>query len=280
MDSAGKVYFTENYYDPYLSYGTYSQRLRVLTPSSNYKPPAPTIAPGGVQNSASFAPAPVAPGSIATIYGGFGLYSPVQASGTPLPTALTGLSIQSQSGMSAPLFYASAGVVNIQVPWELAGQSSVSFRAVLNGNGGPSQTLLLAPLAPGIFTAISSGQGAIADSSGQLVGSQNPARAGSAIQEIYCTGLGACNKSSGLLGARRRAPVHLQPSPSSTVKIGGIAAAVTFSGLSPGTVGESPGQRAGPPRCDSGTCCTSSPFNRVRYFKYRHHCGAIVEGAA
>ena len=236
VDPAGKVYFTENYYDPYIPVGYYSQRLRTLTPASTYKPPPPTIASGGVQNSASFAPAPVAPGSIATIYGGFGLSSPVQSSGTPLPTALTGLSIQLQSGISAPLFYASAGVVNIQVPWELAGQSSVPFRAVLNGSSGPNQTLLLAPFAPGIFTVSTNGQGAIVDSSGQLVGSNNPARAGSSIQ-IYCTGLGLVTNppaSGSAASSTTLSSTITKP----TVRIGGIAATVSFSGLSPGTVGE------------------------------------------
>jgi uncharacterized protein (TIGR03437 family) len=160
----------------------------------------------------------------------------VQASGTPLPSALTGLSIQLQSGVSAPLLYASAGVVNIQVPWELAGQSSVLLRAVLNGNGGPSQTLLLAAFAPGIFTVNTSGQGAVVDSSGQLVGPDNPATAGSSIQ-VYCTGLGPVTNppaSGGAASSTMLSSTITKP----TVMIGRMAATVTFSGLSPGTVGE------------------------------------------
>jgi len=236
VDSAGRVYFTGNYDDPYIPGSDNSQRVRMLTSSSNYTPPAPAIAAGGVQNSASFAPAPVAPGSIASIYGSFALGSPAQASGPPLPATVAGLSIQPQSGVSAPVFYASSGVVTIQVPWELAGQSSVPIRAVLNGNGGASQTLLLAPFAPGIFAVGTNGQGAIVDSSGQLVASSNSATAGSVIQ-IYCTGLGLVTNPPATGGAASGAtlsPTLTRP----TVTIGGIPATVTFSGLSPGTVGE------------------------------------------
>ena len=140
-------------------------------------------------------PAPVAPGSIANVFGTFGFGSPVQASDTPLPKSLSGLSIQFQSaGVNAPLFYASAGQVNIQVPWGLAGQSSAPIRAILNGAYGPSQTLQLAPFAPGIFVfpqpfAPGSTQGEIVDSSNQVVYATNPTTAGSLIQ-IHCTGLG------------------------------------------------------------------------------------------
>ena len=235
VDFSGKVYFTENYYNSIPGLNDYnSERLRMLTPSLSYTPPAPAITSGGIQNSASFAPAPVAPGSITTIYGSFGFGSLAQAGGAPLPTSLTGLSIQMQSGISAPLFYTSAGAVTIQVPWELAGQSSVPIRAVLNGNSGPSQTLLLAPFAPGIFTADS--YGAVVNSSGQLLASDHPATAGDWIQ-IYCTGLGPVTNapasgsaaSSTTLSSTIETPI---------VKIGGVPAMVAFSGLSPGTVGE------------------------------------------
>jgi DNA-binding beta-propeller fold protein YncE len=84
--AGGAVYFADS------GYG----RVRVLNLAGT--PPPSAILPGGVLNAASFAPAPVAPGSIATLYGSFGLLSPSQASDVPLPSALSGLSIQFQSG--------------------------------------------------------------------------------------------------------------------------------------------------------------------------------------
>jgi uncharacterized protein (TIGR03437 family) len=236
VDSAGNVYFTENYYDPYIPGVTYSQSVQKLTPSSNYRQPAPVITSGAVQNSASFAPPPVAPGSIATIYGSFGFGSPAQASGAPLPTALAGLSIQTQTGIDAPLFYASSGVVTIQVPWELAGQSSVSIRPFLTGNSGSTQPLLLAPFAPGIFTVNTNGQGAIVNATGQLVDSENPATAGDSIQ-IYCTGLGAVTNTPAS-GSAASLTTLSSTIATPKVTVGGVVAAITFSGLSPGTVGE------------------------------------------
>src|SRR4051794_25967586 len=83
----------------------------------------PSINTGGVVNAASSAAgAPLSPGSIASAYGNFLLSAPDQPHVTPLPTSLDGLSL-SFGGTLAPMFYASSGQVNLQVPWELAGQS-------------------------------------------------------------------------------------------------------------------------------------------------------------
>jgi uncharacterized protein (TIGR03437 family) len=80
----------------------------------------PAIAPGGIVDAASYS-GTVAPGSIAAVYGSFPLNSPAQALSVPLPTSLSQLSMQFAGGQPAPLFYVSAGQVNIQIPWELAG---------------------------------------------------------------------------------------------------------------------------------------------------------------
>lgn len=56
---------------------------------------APTINAGGALNAASYAAgAPLAPGSIVAVYGNFLLSAPSQALGLPLPTSLSGLSVQ------------------------------------------------------------------------------------------------------------------------------------------------------------------------------------------
>jgi uncharacterized protein (TIGR03437 family) len=239
VDSGGKIYLSDNYYRQG-GVEIYSQRIRTLTLSPSYTPPVPSIASGGVLNGASFAPAPVAAGSIANVFGSFSFGSPAQASGAPLPTALSGVSIQFQSGagINAPLFYASSGQVNIQVPWELAGQSSVPIRALLNGSAGPSQILQMSPFAPGIFAAgpVWAGQGAIVDSSNTLVNATNPTTAGGVIQ-IYCAGLGPVTNSPAS-GSAASSTTLSRTTTKPTVTVGGLPATVLFSGLAPGTIGE------------------------------------------
>ena len=198
----------------------------------------PAINPGGVVNVASYATGAVAPGSIAAVYGSFLLSSTSVASGVPWPTSLSGLSLQFGSGMHAPIYYASGGQVNIQVPWELAGQTQASLTATVNGQTSAPQTVNLASFAPGIFSmnGQGTGQGAILDPSYKLVDNSNPATAGSTYIQIYCTGLGpVTNQPSTGSAAPTNPPATTTAVPSVTV--GGVPAVVSFSGLAPGTVG-------------------------------------------
>jgi uncharacterized protein (TIGR03437 family) len=225
--SGGKIYFAE----------TLNDRVRVLTPAG--PPFTPSISPGGVLNAASYSGAPVAAGSIVSVYGNFGLESRLQPSSVPIPSALSGFAIQfGSAGIPAPLFYASPGQVNLQIPWELSGVSSASVSASLNGAGGPAQTLTLAPFSPGIFAmnGKGTGQGAIVDAAYRLVDSLSPTTAGSTIQ-IYCTGLGAVTNPPAS-GSPASTTTLSRTTTDPLVTIGGIEAQVLFSGLAPGSVGE------------------------------------------
>jgi uncharacterized protein (TIGR03437 family) len=224
VDSAGRIVFAE-------ARGVFA--LSTLSTA-----PSPVIGADGMTSAAGFAPAPLAPGSIASVFGSFALDPPAKAAGAPLPTTLSGLSIQFQSGsgIAAPLFYASAGQVNLQIPWELTGEASVPVSAMLNGKSGQAQTLTLTAFAPGIFIVNSYGQGAIVDSSYRLVDSSNPAAAGDNIQ-IFCTGLGAVTNPPAT-GSRASDTTLSVTTTTPTVMIGGVPATVLFSGLAPGAVGE------------------------------------------
>lgn len=200
----------------------------------------PIIFASGVVNAASaIAGAPLAPGSIATAYGSFQLTSAFSASLSPLPTILGQFSLLFGGETAAPLFFADSGQVNFQVPWELAGQSQSLLSASLYGQGTGGQTVSLAPFAPGIFSMNGQGvgQGAVLDTSYNLVDSANPATAGSTTVQIYCTGLGAVTNQppSGFPPATNGLS---QTITIPTVNIGGLPAQVLFSGLAPGSVGE------------------------------------------
>ncbi|MGA2770097.1 MAG: IPT/TIG domain-containing protein [Bryobacteraceae bacterium] len=196
----------------------------------------PSISPGGVVNAASSVSGAIAPGSIASAYGSFPLSAPSQASGAPLPISLSGLSMQF-GGKQTPLYYASAGQVNLQVPWEVTGQTQATLTATLGGQTSVAQTVNLAPFAPGIFSmnGQGTGQGAILDSQYGLVGSSNPASVGDVIQ-IYCTGLGAVTNQPPTGFPDSGSPLS-ETTTTSTVTIGGASAQVLFSGLAPALVG-------------------------------------------
>ncbi|MDP9170990.1 MAG: hypothetical protein M3N54_10270, partial [Acidobacteriota bacterium] len=198
--------------------------------SSGYA--APVILSGGVVNAAASAgiSAVVAPGSILSIYGS-GLASPApgsgaQASGFPLPTSLGGAQVL-MNGIPAPLYYADSAQINAQVPWEVAGASTVAVQVFFGGAASNTQTVALAAVAPGIFIVLHAADYAPLTAS-------RPATPGEFLI-IYCTGLGAVSNSPGT-GSAASGPLSgttLTP----TVTIGGAAALVLFSGLTPGLAG-------------------------------------------
>jgi uncharacterized protein (TIGR03437 family) len=225
VNTNGKIYIAD--------YG--NNLVRMLTPVAQ----VPQIDKSGVLNAASYGSTQV-PGSIAAVYGNFFLIGPLGDTTLPLLTSMQNLSFQF-GGTAAPLFFDSDLQANIQVPWELAGQSSASLAVTLNGTAGNSQTVTLADFAPAIFTtnAGGTGQGAILNSSYQLVDASNPATAGTTNILIYCTGLGAVAENQPATGAPASSdPTKLaHTSTLPTVTIGDIGATVSFSGLAPGFVG-------------------------------------------
>ena len=125
--------------------------LLMATLTGAWAQPAPSINTGGIVNAASSAPgAPVAPGSIVSVYGSFPLSAPSVAPNVPLPTSLGGLSL-AFGAVDAPLFYASATQVNLQVPWEMAGQSQASLTATAAGQTSAPKTVNLGAIRPRHF---------------------------------------------------------------------------------------------------------------------------------
>ncbi len=199
---------------------------------------SPVINVSGVVNAADYVPG-VAAGSIAAVFGSnLAIGQASSMIPTPLPTTLAQSSFMIGT-QAMPLFVAMAAQVNVQVPWELAGQTQASITATVNGVASNTQIVPLVPFAPGIFSTgmTGTGQGAILNAgTAQLAAAGTPASRGGYVS-IFCTGLGAVsNQPATGVAASLSAPFSLTTT-TPTVTIGGVTATVGFSGLAPGFVG-------------------------------------------
>ena len=221
-------------------YGISESGLLVIPLPGSGQASGPKILSGGIVNGASFAlaPAPVSPGSIATIFGSDMSSAIAAPSSLPLPTVLNNTCV-TFDGIPAPFFFVSPGQLNVQVPWELAGKSSAQVAVGTGDLSSQPVTVNLGARAPGIFTISGDGQGvgAVLHSSNfSLVTTSNPAQIGEIIS-IYATGVGPTSIDV-KTGAPAPVDGTLVPTLSTpTVTVGGANAQVLFSGLAPGFVG-------------------------------------------
>jgi uncharacterized protein (TIGR03437 family) len=200
----------------------------------------PTITSKSVVNAASFT-APIAPGSYVTIFG-TDLSDPgntTRETTSILPLALDTVTVSfdvPSANLSVPgyMYFVSSGQVNIQVPWELKGQTSAQVKVTVNETSwGNVVTVPLADYSPAFFG--SSTLVAAVDLNGKVIKSNHPAIPGQTIQ-LFANGLGPVTHQ----------PASGNPAPSSplaetttkpVVMIGNQEATVSFSGLAPGFAG-------------------------------------------
>jgi len=190
---------------------------------------------GAATNAASYAPGPVAPGEILTIFGtGMGPATLVPLQLTSDGTVATNLGGTQVffDGYPAPLIYSSATAVSVIVPYEIASTGTTSLMIQYQGTRSNSMTIPVLDTLPGIFTIDASGygQGAIINQDNTINSSQNGAAPGSIIS-IYATGAGQTDPPSvdGTLAASAM-PTHLPV----TVHINGETAEVLYAGSAPG----------------------------------------------
>ena len=201
----------------------------------------PSFPANGVVNAASFAPGPLAPGTIISIFGDPVALAEETSSFLPLPLGLGGASASFNDSSPAQLFSATAEQLNLLLPLSLAGAETVKITVRLGAQVAEVE-VPLAQYSPGIFTIDSSGTGqgavTIASSGGCLAAPPlrapcaRPVRIGEAL-EIYVTGLGAL--APRLPGARLQRPTVTPELPE--VTIGGTASTVLYSGMTPGFEG-------------------------------------------
>jgi len=207
-------------------------------------PLPPILNAGGTVDGASFR-SPVAPGSIAAVFGtnlAAGLNS---AASVPLPTALGGLSLKFNGSVAAPFFFASPGQANIQIPWELSGQTSATLVATTEAGSSGPVVVPLAAFAPAIFSLNQQGTGqgvvTIANSrtivapAGSVPGAEARPAAKGEYLSIYCTGLGDVSNRPAT-GAAALDGSSTAKSPV-TVSLGSVTVPAAYAGLAPGFVG-------------------------------------------
>ena len=196
--------------------------------------PQPVIS--AVKDAASFQTGGFAPGSYIAIYGS-ALCDATQGLSTGfLPFGMSGASVtfytsDGNTAWPGRVSYVSPGQVNVQIPWELAGLTAA--QVVVNvGDSYASAPITIANAAPAMFLYSA---GAIAqDLNYHLVTAVNPAQPGHTIV-LYANGLGAVDNPppSGEVSVAPPARTLITP----TVSIGNLPATVSFSGLTPGSIG-------------------------------------------
>jgi len=169
------------------------------------------------------------------------------ATSLPLPTTLAGTSVKVKDSAGverpAPLFFVSPGQINFQIPeGTLTGDATVSVNSGVSGRI-LTATIQITAVAPGLFTADSSGQGpaaavALRYNADGLVGYEQVARYDSAQQKFVSVPIDLGPESDAIFlilfgtGLRYRTDLSTV-----SVKVGGDDAQVLFAGAQGGFVG-------------------------------------------
>ncbi len=198
----------------------------------------PASSAAGVVSAASFLGGPVAAGEIVTIFGS-----------SIGPPAIAGLRLNAQGlvdstagetrvlfdGVAAPIIYALAGQTSAIVPYAVAGRASTQMVVEYQGRRSDPVTLPVAPSAPSLFSADSSGRGpgAILNQDGSVNTPGNPADKDSVIV-LFGTGEGRTEPEG--VDGRLATSVFPKPRLAVTATVGGLPAEVLYAGAAPGLV--------------------------------------------
>ena len=188
------------------------------------------VAMGFTVQSAAAPRAPVAPDSIASIFGDNLASQTLQAGPPPLPTTLGGVTVNVQ-GIPAALTYVSPGQINFIVPAGLAaGTATVTV-------GTQVSTLVVQPVAPTLFSMNGKGSG-VAAATAFRTQAPNPFFQ-SPVQVFQCDNSGRCTSTPIDVGVDT--PVYLtlygtgirNSKSLAKVTINGIAVPVLYAGPQP-----------------------------------------------
>jgi uncharacterized protein (TIGR03437 family) len=213
----------------------------------------PLISYAGITNIANFAAEAAAPGDILAVFGNQLAAPGTSAQNPGLPPLATMLgSVQVLvNGTPAPLYYASPGQVNFQLPYEAPTGQTATVQVVSNGTPGNLRPVTVSPIVPRALvwapSVIAGGYGIIVNLDGSLTlpspvagFTTHPAKPGDTLT-IYCEGFGETTPAA-VTGAAASS-TQLEEIPNVTVTFGGLfegvqtSATAIFAGLTPTAVG-------------------------------------------
>jgi uncharacterized protein (TIGR03437 family) len=191
-----------------------------------------------IENAASFALGGIAPGELISIFGSaIGpspgvLFTPTATN--QMPTTVSGVQVLFD-GTPAALYYVSATQINLIVPYEVLGKSSVGVTVMYNNQVSNTIQQAVVNTVPAIFTtntpAAGEGQAAVINEDGTLNGPDHPAPKGTVV-EIYATGGGVPSPrpATYTITGTTNLPSVLQ---NTSLTIGGQAATLSYAGDAP-----------------------------------------------
>jgi uncharacterized protein (TIGR03437 family) len=196
-----------------------------------------SLAVNQIASAAGGIPAPVAPGEIISLYGqgigpATGVPGQVDASGRVAAT-LSETQVLFD-GRAAPVFYAGAFQVNVQVPYEVAGHKTTSVQLLYRGVPSNTVDLTVVDAAPGLLTLLGTSQAAVLNQDGTVNDSINGAPRGSVIS-FFAVGAGVM-KGGAATGLAATSPLGVPALPV-TLKMANVAAEILYAGEAPGLVG-------------------------------------------
>ena len=205
-------------------------------------PRIPFLNQGGVVHAADPL-LPLSPGALGSLYGQFlfeGEQIPGFEAGTDrLPVQVMGTSVRFETADGtlialAPLLYLSAGQVNFQTPYEVAGRTTVYVSVARDGEVSSRVPVSVAPAGPGVFL-LGGGLASVVNQDGSLNAADSAAAAGSTAI-VYFSGAGVVTPS---LESGRATPGGSLYSPTGSLQasLSGTDARVVGAALSPGFVG-------------------------------------------
>jgi uncharacterized protein (TIGR03437 family) len=221
LDGSGDVYFAE----------TGSNLVRRLKLEVGVPPAAITaLAAISIVNSMSLLPGPVAPGEVVTIFGtglgpSSGVAGVVDASGQ-LASVAGGTQVLFD-GIAAPVLYAQASQINVQVPYTVAQSLTTSVQVQFDGQPVGSLTLPVAATAPALFSVAANQDGS--------PNSQSEPAPPNTIVTLYATGEGLTDGAN--IAGSAGVPPLARPQLPVALTVAGMPAQILFAGSAPGLVG-------------------------------------------